>query len=113
MNETHASMLSVSNRSKLREPPGKCWTVRLSMESRRRPSVSSERPMPRDGGSRTRGVKAPFFPVGGGVVESDDFVGTSSLVGDSERGVDILLTVDEPRVAAMDGDAGGPGDRVK
>lgn len=111
MNETHASMLSVSNRSKLREPPGKWWTVRLSM---RRPSVNSESPIPRDGGcSRTRGVKAPFFPVGGGVVESDDFIGTSSLVGDSERGVDILLTSDEPRVAAMDGDAGGPGDRVK
>ena len=60
-----------------------------------------------------RGVNAPFLPVGGGVVESDDFIGASSFVGDSERGVEILLVVDEPRVAAMDGDAGGSGDRVK
>lgn len=33
--------------------------------------------------------------------------------GESDRGVDILLGLLEPYVAAMEGDEGGCGDRVK
>lgn len=37
----------------------------------------------------------------------------ASLVGEEDRGVDRSLTEVEPWVAAIDGDRGGSGERVK
>jgi hypothetical protein len=59
----------------------------------------------------TRGVNAPGSLLMGGVEERDFCA--PSLVGDGDRGVEILLALDEPRVAATDGEAGGSGERVK
>jgi len=49
----------------------------------------------------------------GGVDGEDETAFAASSAGESDRGVDILLAVLEPRVAAIEGDEGGSGDRVK
>ncbi len=59
-----------------------------------------------------RGVNAPCSLLVVGGVEERDFC-ASSLEGDRDKGVEILLALDDPRVAATDGEAGGSGERVK
>jgi hypothetical protein len=49
----------------------------------------------------------------GFVEEEEEERVAGSRVGDTERGVDRLLGVPEPRVATTDGEEGGSGDRVK
>jgi hypothetical protein len=67
------------------------------------------------GCSSTRGVSAPlnlvlqplWFP-------GENVVPAASSDGETERGVEkALYPPSDPRVAAMEGDAGGSGDRVK
>jgi hypothetical protein len=49
--------------------------------------------------------------LGKGLGSGEALLGSSE--GETDRGVDKLLGVLEPRVAAIDGDDGGSGDRVK
>lgn len=119
MNSTHAWISSVSNRSKLSDPPGKCCTAedvaRLRMDSRRKPSTNPDSPFPMGVGcSRTRGVSAPLalLPVERLEDEHDRALGASSD-GEEDLGVDMLLEVLEPWDAAIEGDEGGSGERVK
>jgi len=66
------------------------------------------------GCSKTRGVKAPFTLL---LVEgADEYEGALILLsseGDNDRGLEMSLVVLEPQVAAMDGEEGGSGERVK
>lgn len=81
--------------------------------SRRRPSVKPDSLSPRfQHCSSTRGVNAPCSLLLVAGVEERDLC-ASSRVGDCVEGVEILLTSDDPRVATIDGDDGGSGERVK
>ena len=66
------------------------------------------------GCSRTRGVSAPLalLPVERLEDEHDRALGASSD-GEEDLGVDMLLEVFEPWDAAIEGDEGGSGERVK
>jgi len=101
-------MLSVSNRSKFNDPPGKCCAVRRSAASR------PENPFP-DGfwPSRTRGVRAPLSRVDVEGVEVEGALFGFSSEGDHDLGVEISFPVPNPRVAVIEGDEGGSDDRVK
>lgn len=115
MNSTHTLMLSVSNRSKFSDPPGKWGAVRRNAVSfNKSPSSRPEIPFPdKFWASRTSGVRAPLsrVDVEGVEVEGMPFVFSSD--GDNDLGVEISLPVPDPRVAAIEGDEGGSDDRVK
>ncbi len=123
MKETQSSMCSVSYRSKLREPPGKCWTEarrrreewRESESSARRPLAVGACPLPCIDGSSTDGVRAPFLRgCSGGEPAMDSSPGGEEDMGvDDEPGVGTSLMVLEPLVAAIEGELGGSGERVK
>ena len=111
MNATHAWISSVSKRSKLSEPPGKCCTaaaaaVRRMSESCSSPLASADGPP-----SSTSGVSAPLCLLVGcpgktPLVPSSD--------GECDRGGERLLVLPfEPWVAMTEGEEGGSGDLVK
>ena len=110
-------ILSVSNRSKFSEPPGKCLSEARRARALRSNSYSEifeldavafpfddpECPLV----SRTRGVSAPLTRLTGLVLRM------SSFEDWDDEGVDSPLGTLLPAVAAIDGDEGGSGDRVK
>ena len=70
--------------------------------------------MPRCEPSRIAGVRAPFILGLGGEPESGVSRGGEEDMGVVEDpGVETSLTVLDPLVATIDGDAGGSGERVK
>jgi len=108
-------MLSVSNRSKFNDPPGKCCAVRRSAVSfNNNPSSRPENPFPdKFWPSRTRGVRAPLSRVDVEGVEVEGTLFGFSSEGDNDLGVEISFPVPNPRVAIIEGDEGGSDDRVK
>ena len=85
------------------------------MDSRRKSSINPGSPLPMGVGcSRTRGVSAPLALLF--VERFDEGPGTALTGlsdGERDRGVDMWLAVLDPRVAAIEGDEGGSGERVK
>ena len=115
MKSTHSSMCSVSNRSKLREPPGRwCTDTRRSRVSLKDESRDGK-PLMTFPLSRTAGVKAPLTRERASCLwlGEEGVVGVS-FPGDMDSGVITppLCTLD-PFVAMTDGDVGGSGERVK
>ncbi|KAI3622225.1 pantothenate kinase [Moniliophthora roreri] len=99
MKSTHSCMLSVSKRSKLSDPPGKCWDVRRSIESRTR-SLPISVKLDVDGdASSTKGVKAPLRLI----CEPEGEPLTDPLEGDEDRESRSLGVLD-PLVAAIEGE---------
>ena len=125
MKVTQSCMCSVSKRSKLSDPPGKCCTETLRRSEEWRESESSERrslgfgecPLLCAEGSSMEGVRAPFIRgFGGGEPETERVFsrgGEEDIGVVEDTGVERSLIVLEPLVAAIEGELGGSGERVK
>lgn len=110
MNSTHSCMLSVSNLSKFRDPPGTFCKVarRRSAPRKCSPVIWSGCLRDRRGGSRVRGVNAPLTLGRAEEMAGLRLSGSSSFGGDGDDDDEA-----EWISSSWTGGGGGMGERVK